>query len=141
MIKRILALDIGTVRIGVAVSDPLGMFAQGVAVLAAGKDWLGSLDSLVGQYDPCILLVGNPLRTDGTRGPESLRVEALADELAARYPGLEVRLYDERFSTAVAARALLEGDVSRSKRKEKIDKVAAALILQSWLDRRGGAGN
>lgn len=138
---RVLALDIGTVRIGVAVSDPLGMFAQGIAVLDAGREWLAGLDRLVEQYGPERLLVGNPLRTDGSRGPEALRVEALAEELAERYPGLEVELYDERFSTTIATRALLEGDVSRKKRKGKVDKVAAALILQSWLDRRGGGSD
>ncbi|MGI6784359.1 MAG: Holliday junction resolvase RuvX [Aminivibrio sp.] len=137
--KRILALDIGTVRIGVAVSDPLGVFARGVAVLNAGKGWMDELDGLVKEYGPGILLVGHPLRTDGSRGPEALKVEAVAEELAARYPDLEVELYDERFSTAIANRALIEGDVSRKNRKGKVDKVAAALILQSRLERGRGA--
>jgi putative Holliday junction resolvase len=67
--RRILALDIGTVRIGVAVSDPLGMFAQGIAVLPAEGAWLEELDALVAQYDPEMLLLGIPIRTNGTRGP------------------------------------------------------------------------
>lgn len=138
MTGRILALDIGAVRIGVAVSDPLGMFAQGIAVLAAEGDWLGDLDRLVAQYGPGVLLVGLPVRTDGTKGPEALKVMELVKPLEERYPAVKVVLHDERFSTTIATRALIEGDVSRKKRKGKVDKVAAALILQNWLD--GGRG-
>ncbi|MDD3690153.1 MAG: Holliday junction resolvase RuvX [Synergistaceae bacterium] len=136
--RRILALDIGTVRIGVAVSDPLGMFAQGIDVLPAEGNWLEQLDGLVKTYDPEILLLGIPIRTNGTRGPEALRIEECAEMLGKRYPEVKVQLHDERFSTTMAQQALLEGDVSRKGRKGKVDKVAAALILQSWLDRKSG---
>jgi len=136
--RRILALDIGTVRIGVAVSDPLGMFAQGIDVLPAEGNWLERLDGLVKTYDPEILLLGIPIRTNGTRGPEALRIEECAAMLGNRYPDVKVQLHDERFSTSMAQQALLEGDVSRKGRKGKVDKVAAALILQSWLDRKAG---
>jgi len=136
--RRILALDIGTVRIGVAVSDPLGMFAQGIDVLPAEGNWLEQLDGLVKTYDPEILLLGIPIRTNGTRGPEALRIEECAEMLGKRYPEVKVQLHDERFSTTMAQQALLEGDVSRKGRKGKVDKVAAALILQSWLDRKAG---
>jgi len=136
--RRILALDIGTVRIGVAVSDPLGMFAQGIDVLPAEGNWLEQLDGLVKTYDPEILLLGIPIRTNGTRGPEALRIEECAEMLGNRYPEVKVQLHDERFSTSMAQQALLEGDVSRKGRKGKVDKVAAALILQSWLDRKAG---
>ncbi|MDD3391625.1 Holliday junction resolvase RuvX [Aminivibrio sp.] len=136
--RRILALDIGTVRIGVAVSDPLGMFAQGIDVLPAEGNWLEQLDGLVKTYDPEILLLGIPIRTNGTRGPEALRIEECAEMLGNRYPEVKVQLHDERFSTTMAQQALLEGDVSRKGRKGKVDKVAAALILQSWLDRKAG---
>ena len=136
--RRILALDIGTVRIGVAVSDPLGMFAQGIDVLPAEENWLEQLDGLVKTYDPEILLLGIPIRTNGTRGPEALRIEECAEMLGKRYPDVKVQLHDERFSTTMAQQALLEGDVSRKGRKGKVDKVAAALILQSWLDRKAG---
>ena len=138
MTGRVLALDIGAVRIGVAVSDPLGMFAQGIAVLAAEGNWLEELDGLVRQYEPTVLLTGLPVRTDGSKGPEAQRVIELAAQLKERYPALKVVLHDERFSTTIATRALIEGDVSRKKRKGKVDKVAAALILQSWLDGAGG---
>jgi len=136
--RRILALDIGTVRIGVAVSDPLGMFAQGIDVLPAEGNWLERLDGLVKTYDPEILLLGIPIRTNGTRGPEALKIEECAAMLGNRYPDVKVQLHDERFSTSMAQQALLEGDVSRKARKGKVDKVAAALILQSWLDRKAG---
>lgn len=140
--KRVLALDIGSVRIGVAVSDPLGMFAQGIAVLEAnsrGEDgWLEELDRLVAVYSPGAILLGNPVRTDGRKGPESLRVEAWAERISARYPAISVKLHDERFSTVMAQQALLEADMSRKDRKRNVDRVAAALILQSWLDQFGG---
>ncbi|MDD3916384.1 MAG: Holliday junction resolvase RuvX [Synergistaceae bacterium] len=136
--RRTLALDIGTVRIGVAVSDPLGMFAQGIAVLAAEFAWMEELDALVKTYDPETLLLGVPLRTNGARGPEAEKIEELGRVLGERYPSVKVVLHDERFSTVMATQALLEGDVSRKNRKGKVDKVAAALILQSWLDRSGG---
>ncbi len=89
--RRILALDIGTVRIGVAVSDPLGMFAQGIDVLPAEGNWLEQLDGLVKTYDPEILLLGIPIiRTNGTRGPEALRIEECAEMLREAVPGREI---------------------------------------------------
>ncbi|HOO64475.1 MAG TPA: RuvX/YqgF family protein [Synergistaceae bacterium] len=74
MAKRILCLDIGAVRIGVALSDPLGMFAQGVAVLSAKGKWKIELDILMERHEVALLLVGLPLRTDGSRGPEARRI-------------------------------------------------------------------
>jgi len=139
MKRRTIALDIGSVRIGVAVSDPLGMFAQGIAVLQAESDWMSEMDILVEKYDPEVLLIGLPIRTGGERGPEAERVEELSRSLAGRYPSLSVVLHDERFSTTIATRALIEGDVSRRGRKGKVDMVAAAVILQSWIDREGSS--
>lgn len=139
MKRRTIALDIGSVRIGVAVSDPLGMFAQGIAVLQAESDWMSEMDILVEKYDPEVLLIGLPIRTGGEKGPEAERVEELSRSLAGRYPSLSVVLHDERFSTTIATRALIEGDVSRRGRKGKVDMVAAAVILQSWLDREGSS--
>ena len=135
--RRILALDMGTVRIGVAVSDPLGMFATGIAVLSAEGEWEKELDGLVARYSPAVLLLGIPVRTTGLKGPEALRIEEQAKILSQRYPDVKVVLHDERFSTVIAQQALIEGNVSRKGRKGKVDQVAAALILQSWLDRAG----
>ena len=135
--RRILALDMGTVRIGVAVSDPLGMFATGIAVLSAEGEWEKELDDLMTRYTPSVLLIGVPVRTTGQKGPEALRIEEQAKTLSERYPDVEIVLHDERYSTVIAQQALIEANVSRKGRKGKVDQVAAALILQSWLDRAG----
>lgn len=132
--QRIVALDIGTVRIGVAVSDPLGMFAQGVAVLRADTDWMKELDKIVREYDSPKILVGMPRRTDGSEGPEAVRMREIAAEIKTYFNDLAVEFWDERFTTTIAQQALLEADVSRKDRKQKVDKIAAALLLQSYLD-------
>jgi len=139
--KRHLGLDIGTKRIGVAVSDPLGSFAQGVAVLNAKEDWMRTLDGLVKEYRIAVIVVGMPLRTDGSAGPEAQKIEALKKVLAERYDDVDVVEWDERFTTVRAEQALLEGDVSRKGRKSRIDMVAASILLQDYLDflRREGS--
>ncbi|MGC9489981.1 MAG: Holliday junction resolvase RuvX [Thermovirgaceae bacterium] len=139
--KRHLGLDIGTKRIGVAVSDPLGSFAQGVAVLNVKEDWMRALDGLVKKYRVAVIVVGMPLRTDGSAGPEAEKIEALKKVLAERYDDLDVVEWDERFTTVRAEQALLEGDVSRKGRKSRIDMVAASILLQDYLDflRREGS--
>lgn len=133
--QRIIALDIGTVRIGVAVSDPLGFFAQGVAVLQARDNWLEDLCKIMSEYENPKLLVGLPRRTDGTEGPEAVRMREITDTIRERFPSTEIEFWDERFTTTIAQQALLEADVSRSGRKQKVDKIAATLLLQSYLDR------
>jgi putative Holliday junction resolvase len=139
--KRHLGLDIGTKRIGVAVSDPLGSFAQGVAVLNAKEDWMRTLDGLVKEYRVAVIVVGMPLRTDGSAGPEAQKIQALKNVLAERYDDVDVVEWDERFTTVRAEQALLEGDVSRKGRKSRIDMVAASILLQDYLDflRREGS--
>lgn len=132
--QRIIALDIGTVRTGVAVSDPLGMFAQGIAVLDVENDWLGALAEIVSQYGEPKLLIGLPRRTDGREGPEAARVREISEDIKARFPTLEVLFWDERFTTAIAQQSLISADVSRKDRKRKVDKIAATLLLQSYLD-------
>lgn len=132
--QRIVALDVGTVRIGVAVSDPLGMFAQGIAVLKAGGTWLDGLSEIIGQYGEPKILIGLPRRTDGREGPEAMKMREIAETVKARFPNLEVLFWDERFTTTIAQQSLLEADVSRKERKQKVDKIAAALLLQSYLD-------
>jgi len=135
-LRRIVALDIGDVRIGVAVSDPLGMFAQGVDVLPASGDWLAELAKIVRIYDDPRLLIGLPLRTDGSEGPEAKKIREIAESVKAVFPFLEVFFWDERFTTVIAQQSLLEADVSRRDRKRKVDKIAAAILLQSYLDSR-----
>lgn len=132
--RRILGLDVGTVRIGVAVSDPLGAFAQGVAVLRAQDEWMSELAMLIERYEADVLLVGMPRRTDGSAGPEAEKMRKVVERLRERFPNLDVEIWDERFTTTIATQALLEGGVSRRGRRERVDKVAAALLLQNYLD-------
>ena len=134
---RILGLDVGERTIGVAVSDALGWTAQGVTVIRRQnlQADLNALRALVNEYEVGKFVVGLPRRTDGSYGPEAEKVRAFARKLEGEL-GLPVEYWDERFSTAAAEKALLEGYVSRAKRKQVIDKVAAVVILQAYLDRQ-----
>ena len=131
---RIIALDIGKVRIGVAASDPTGMFSTPVAVLKADGNWIDDLAGIIEEYGAVKLLVGLPRRTDGSEGPEAKSVRRVISRLSARFSDMEILTWDERFTTVIAASALLEADVSRAGRKGRIDKVAAAVLLQSYLN-------
>jgi len=133
---RTLALDIGSVRIGVAVSDPLGIFAQGVGVWNTKENWKLALDDCIKKYRPDTLLIGLPVRTTGVKGVEAENVLRIAEEIQSFYPEIKMETWDERFTTSIAEQVLLEADVSREKRRQKIDKLAAVVILQSWLERK-----
>jgi len=135
-LKRIIGLDIGKVRIGVAISDPLGTFAQGIAVLDAGKDWIGLLRKTIEERNVGTLVIGLPVRTDGSLGPEAVWVDSVIKRLRAEFGELEITSWDERFTTTSATQSLLEGDVSRKGRKKVVDKVAATIMLQGYLDNR-----
>ncbi|NLY10347.1 MAG: Holliday junction resolvase RuvX [Firmicutes bacterium] len=134
---RILGLDLGEKTIGVAVSDELGWTAQGLTVIRRKslKDDFAALSEIIKEKEVEKIVLGMPRRTDGTYGPEADKVRSFGEKLSRRLK-LEVEYWDERFTTAAAERALLEGDVSRKKRSEVIDQVAASLILQSYLDRK-----
>ena len=136
---RVLALDIGTVRVGVAVSDPGRVIAQGLDVWNVEEGWRRKLDQCIERYDPAVIVIGMPRRTDGSIGPEGQKIEALADLLRAAHPDRELVTWDERFTTTIAQRTLLEADVSRAGRKKKVDEIAAVLLLQSYLDSRRAA--
>lgn len=134
---RVLGLDVGEKTIGVAVSDPMGWTAQGVTVIrrtSLPRD-LEALKAFVQEYQAQKFVVGLPRRTDGSYGPETKKIYNFGSELE-RELGLPVEYCDERFSTVAAERILLEGDVSRAKRRQVIDKVAATVILQAYLDRK-----
>ncbi|MDR1650307.1 MAG: Holliday junction resolvase RuvX [Synergistaceae bacterium] len=132
--KRIIALDIGTVRIGVAVSDQSGIFAQGVAVLRTDENWLDRLSGIISEYDAGPILAGIPRRTDGSEGPEAVRTKRVIAVISERFPEHEIITWDERFTTVIANQVLIGADVSRAGRKSVVDKVAAAVLLQSYLD-------
>lgn len=136
--KRALGLDIGRVRIGVALSDPLGAFAQGIDVLDAGKDWMALVRDMVREKGVSVVVVGIPINIDGSRGPEAERVLGIIERLRERVGDerIEIVPWDERFTTVQAERALLEGNLSRRGRRSVVDKVAASLILQSFLESR-----
>jgi RNAse H domain protein, YqgF family len=137
-VKRYLALDVGDATIGIAVSDLLGLTAQGVETirrtdLASDLDRLGAL---VQEYEVRAFVAGLPKHMNGEEGERCVVVRSFMAEVEARFPLLEIYYWDERLSTVAASRALLEGDVSRRKRRKVIDKMAAVYILQGFLDRQ-----
>ncbi len=137
---RVLGLDPGEKRIGLALSDPLKISATPYAVLARGRleEDLEVVAGIVGAHEVDEVVVGHPISLDGLAHAAAQAAEAFARALQERLD-VPVVLWDERLSTAQAERALLEGDVSRKSRRQTIDKVAAAIILQSYLDRRAAA--
>lgn len=135
MRKRILGLDVGEVRIGVAVSDALGWTAQAVSTISRKKleTDLQAIEDLAEQYEVDTVVIGYPLNMDGSVGTQADKVRAFADLLAARL-NRTVKMWDERLSTAEARKVLIDGGMRREKRKNVIDQMAAMLILQSYLD-------
>ena len=135
---RVLAVDPGSKRVGIAVSDPTGTIAQALPTVAAEPhDTLPSrLAALAKEKDAARIVVGLPRRMDGSFGPEAKAARELAAALRDA-SGLPVVLVDERLTTAAAERAMISGGVRRAKRRLAIDGVAAALLLQSHLDRNG----
>lgn len=134
---RVLCLDVGEKRIGVAVSDPLDLTAQGVETIwceSRHKD-LERVLALCRQYETDHVLCGLPRNMDGSEGFQAQRVRNFAQALTDA--GLTVRFQDERMTTKLATSVLLEADVRRSKRKDIVDKLAATYILQSFLDAGG----
>lgn len=134
--KRFIGLDIGKVRIGVALSDPLGTFAQGIAVLDASGNWMDLLEDLVLASDVGTIVVGLPVRTDGSSGPEAEWINSLIEKLKEKFEGIEIVAWDERYTTTIAIQSLLDGDVSRRKRKQVVDKIAASVMLNGFLENR-----
>jgi len=134
---RIMALDVGEVTLGVAVSDELEITAQPVTTLNRRglKHDLRAIAELVTKHEVGVIVVGLPLRLSGVAGTSATETLAFAERVRARV-NLPVVTWDERLSTVQAERVLLEADVSRRKRREVINHVAAAIILQSYLDSR-----
>jgi len=134
---RILALDLGEKRIGVALSDALGLTAQGLTVLSRQnlQQDLEQVMALTKKHEVQEIVIGLPRHMDGRLGEKAEEVLRWAKELEERL-SLPVHTVDERLTTLQAERVLLEADVSRRKRRQVIDKMAAGLILQSFLDSR-----
>ena len=137
MNERIVCLDIGDVRIGVAVSDPTGTIASPVEVIRRvgwGPD-VKKIREICSRFETNRILSGLPLNMDGSEGFQAGKVRDFCRQLEAA--GLNVTFQDERLSTVSAEEALLEGGLSRQDRKQNVDKIAASVILQQWLDSRG----
>lgn len=132
---RSFGLDVGTKTVGVAVSDGLGLTAQPVTTLRRSslRADLTELRRLAEHHAVEHVVVGLPLNMDGTEGPSAAEARKFGDAVA-RQLGLPVEYWDERLTTTAANRVLLEADLSRARRKAVVDRVAAALILQGWLD-------
>lgn len=136
--KRYLSLDIGDATIGIAVSDLLGLTAQGVETIRR-TEFSADLDrlaQLVQEYEPVGFVAGLPKHMNGDEGTRCDIVRAFMTEVAERFPTIEIHYWDERLSTVAAARSLIAADVSRKKRRKVIDKMAAVYILQGFLDRQ-----
>lgn len=132
-----LGLDLGSRTIGLAVSDPLGITAQGLVTIRRKnkKADLGALALKVRQYQVAEIVIGNPLRLSGQEGIQAERAAAFAEDLRHRFR-LPVHLWDERLTSVQANRVLKESELSIKRRAEVVDRLAAVLILQSFLDHR-----
>ena len=132
---RIIALDPGTKRVGIAISDALGVTAQGVMTFQREKEeeLVKYLRDKISSGEIKEIVVGLPLNMDGSKGPQARSAENFAEHLKNRL-NVPVKMWDERMSTLQAERVMIAADTSRKKRKAKIDKLAAQLILQSYLN-------
>jgi putative Holliday junction resolvase len=132
---KVLGLDIGEKRIGIAVSDALGCTAQGLTVLhrSGADDDIGAIQELIEASQVTEVVVGLPKNMDGSLGEGAQKVMSFVSKLEELL-SIPVVLWDERLTTAEATRVLLQADVSRKKRRAVVDKIAAVLILQGYLD-------
>lgn len=141
-----MGLDLGESRIGVALSDELLLTAQGLCVINS-RGIANDLDQvllLIEQHAVTNLVLGLPRNMDGSSGPMVDKVKEFGRQLSARKPELVLEYWDERLTTTAAQRVLVEADMSRSRRRKVVDKVAAGLILQGYMDlraRRAGSSS
>lgn len=134
---KTLGLDVGTKTIGIAVSDALGWTAQGIKTLRREENQedkdIAEIKQLIEEYDISKIVVGLPKNMNGSIGPSAVLCQEFAEQLRS-HTGLPVAMWDERLTTKAAERMLVGADVSRKKRKKVIDKMAAVMILQGYLD-------
>ena len=136
MEQRILALDYGTVRVGVAVSDPLRIIAQSVGAFKNDATLMDRLGETIAQYAPGLIVVGMPLNLKGEKGQKAVEVERFMEKLKEAF-GIELVVWDERFTTKMAQQTLVDMGTRKKERREnkgRVDAMAAALILQSFMD-------
>ena len=134
--KRILAIDYGQSRIGLAQSDSLGISAQPLKVIERKTDLLAieEIRDVIKVNGATVIVLGLPRNMDGSLGPQAQRVQDFAELMKDEVPGVEIILWDERLTTMQSEKMLVEAGVSRKKRKNQIDKIAATLLLQNYLD-------
>jgi putative Holliday junction resolvase len=134
---RVLGLDVGSRRIGIAVSDPLGITAQGLETLQRQnkRQDFAALERVIRELEVREIVVGLPLRMSGAEGTQSEKMQAFAEDLRKRFR-LPVHLWDERLTSAEANRLLRETELSIEKRAKAVDRMAAVLILQGWMEKR-----
>ena len=138
---RVLGLDVGSKTIGLAVSDPLGITAQGLLTIRRKNKRLDfeQLASVIREYRVSEIVIGYPLRMSGMEGFQAEKMQRFADEVRHKF-GLPVHLWDERLTSSQADRLLREFDLSIKKRGKAVGRMAAVLILQNWMEARGIAG-
>ena len=132
---RYLGIDYGEKRLGIAISDPLGITAQPQPYILNSATMFNDLKCLCDDYDIVAIVLGLPLNRFGEDTDKSKEIRSFSEKLADAL-NLPVTLQDERYSTKAVTRTLLEADVSRKKRKEVVDSMAASFILQSFLDKK-----
>ncbi len=134
---RILAIDYGTKRTGIAVTDPLRIIANGLDTVSTHTlhEWLAAYTA---AETVDIIVVGHPMRMDGSPSETMAQIEPLVKKLRAGYPGKRIVMHDERFTSRLAQRAIREGGVPKMARRDKalVDRVSAAIILQDYLESR-----
>lgn len=133
--KRIMALDTGDKRIGVALSDPLGITAQGLKVLENTPVVFDEIAKICHEYDVERIVIGMPRNMNNTLGPRAEWTQQFAEKVGET-TGLPIDFEDERLTTAEVTRMMVDADISRGKRRKVVDKMAAVLILQNYLSKR-----
>ena len=141
--KRIIGVDFGDKRVGVAITDPLGLFAQPLCTLGGGKRAvIAELLKLIDQYSPEAVVIGLPVEMSGIEGEQAVKVRAFAEQLekrilatraALKAPAPSIKFFDERLTTVEAGRILRRNDVRGSSAKDRVDQVSAAVILEGFL--------
>lgn len=136
---RILGMDVGSRRIGLAVTDPLGITAQGLETVQRQnkRSDFAHLEQVIREYKVAEIVIGLPLRMTGAEGIQAEKMQAFAEEIR-RHFRLPVHLWDERLTSVQANRLLRETNMSIKRRGEVVDQMAAVLILQSWMEARSG---
>lgn len=137
---RYMGLDVGSKTIGVAVSDPRGWLAQGITTIqrtTLSRDF-AALSALIAEYEVGCVVVGMPYTMEGDVGPQAVWVEGFVTRLQAFLPEMPIKTWDERLTTYAAEQPLFEAKMKRQKRKAVVDKIAASLILQGFLDAEVG---